>query len=268
MIVGYQNNVVGYRPELLHNRSVIKAGMFALLEPDGLVKNMIPGFENCDVTILGSPKLGASFVDYLVTIHPEGSNLKGFGTDGEEVLFFLIEGALSVGTGEKTHSLSSGGFAYCPPGVKLYFHNRSGQPAKAFLYKRRYVPLEGVAPYVVVGDTEAMEWTKYEGMEDVLIKDFLPKDLAFDCNFHILSFKPGASHGYIETHVQEHGAYCLSGQGMYNLDNQWLPVKKGDYIFMGAYCLQACYAVGRDEPFAYVYSKDCNRDVVLSDPSR
>lgn len=268
MIVGYQNNVVGYRPELLHNRSVIKAGMFALLEPDGLVKNMIPGFENCDVTILGSPKLGASFVDYLVTIHPEGSNLKGFGTDGEEVLFFLIEGALSVGTGEKTHSLSSGGFAYCPPGVKLYFHNRSGQPAKAFLYKRRYVPLEGAAPYVVVGDTEAMEWTKYEGMEDVLIKDFLPKDLAFDCNFHILSFKPGASHGYIETHIQEHGAYCLSGQGMYNLDNQWFPVKKGDYIFMGAYCLQACYAVGRDEPFAYVYSKDCNRDVVLSDPSR
>ena len=25
-------------------------------------------------------------------------------------------------------------------------------------------------------------------------------------NMHILSFAPGASHGYIETHVQEHGA--------------------------------------------------------------
>ena len=63
-------------------------------------------------------------------------------------------------------------------------------------------------------------------------------------NMHILSFAPGASHGYIETHVQEHGAYILSGQGVYNLDNNWIPVKKGDYIFMGAYSLQAGYGVG------------------------
>jgi (S)-ureidoglycine aminohydrolase len=82
-------------------------------------------------------------------------------------------------------------------------------------------------------------------------------------NMHILSFEPGASHGYIETHVQEHGAYILSGQGVYNLDNQWIPVKKGDYIFMGAYSLQAGYGVGRGEAFSYIYSKDCNRDVEI-----
>lgn len=46
---------------------------------------------------------------------------------------------------------------------------------------------------------------------------------------------------------------------MYNLDNEWIPVKKVDYIFMGPYVQQAAYAVGR-EPLAYVYSKDCNRD--------
>ncbi|MGT7461774.1 hypothetical protein ACRWZH_06830, partial [Escherichia coli] len=73
----------------------------------------------------------------------------------------------------------------------------------------------------------------------------------------------GASHGYIETHVQEHGAYILSGQGVYNLDNNWIPVKKGDYIFMGAYSLQAGYGVGRGEAFSYIYSKDCNRDVEI-----
>ena len=50
---------------------------------------------------------------------------------------------------------------------------------------------------------------------------------------------------------------------MYNLDNNWMPVDKGDYIFMGAYALQATYAVGLDEPFAYIYSKDANRDVEL-----
>lgn len=51
-------------------------------------------------------------------------------------------------------------------------------------------------------------------MDDVILLDFLPKELGFDMNMHILSFAPGASHGYIETHVQEHGAYILSGQGV------------------------------------------------------
>lgn len=261
--MSYLNQVVGYRQDLLMNRSVVKKDKYAVLEPDGLVKNILPGFENCDLTILGSPKLGASFVDYLVTIHADGKNEQGFGEEGIETLLYLLDGSLDVKAGEQSCPLEKGGFIYCPPGTKLYFQNNSGLEAKAFLYKRRYQPLAGHEPYIVTGNTEDMEWTKYEGMEDVLVKDFLPKDIAFDCNFHILSFKPGASHGYIETHIQEHGAYCLSGQGMYNLDNEWVPVKKGDYIFMGSYCLQACYAVGRDENFAYVYSKDCNRDVAL-----
>lgn len=81
-------------------------------------------------------------------------------------------------------------------------------------------------------------------------------------NMHILLFKPGASHGYIETHFQEHGMLFLSGKGMYRLDDEWIPVKKDDYVFMDSYCPQACYAVG-DEDFVYIYSKECNRDVEL-----
>lgn len=261
--MSYLNEVIGYRKELLSNRSVVKPGKYALLEPDGLVKNVIPGFENCDVTILGSPKLGASFVDYLVTIQADGRNEVGFGDEGVETFLYLLEGSLAVKADAQPYALEKGGYVYCPPGTRLYFHNTSGEMATAFLYKRVYSPLEGFEPYIVAGNSETMAWTEYEGMADVRVKDFLPKNLAFDCNFHILSFKPGASHGYVETHVQEHGAYCLSGQGMYNLDNDWLPVQKGDYIFMNAYCLQACYAVGRGEDFAYVYSKDCNRDIVL-----
>lgn len=79
---------------------------------------------------------------------------------------------------------------------------------------------------MVSGNANQLERIHYEGMEDVILLDFLPKELGFDMNMHILSFEPGASHGYIETHVQEHGAYILSGQGVYNLDNNWVPVKK------------------------------------------
>lgn len=81
------------------------------------------------------------------------------------------------------------------------------------LYKRRYIPVEGHAPWLVYGNASELERIHYEGMDDVILLDFLPKELGFDMNMHILSFAPGASHGYIETHVQEHGAYILSGQG-------------------------------------------------------
>lgn len=79
-------------------------------------------------------------------------------------------------------------------------------------------------------------------------------------NFHLLSFHPGSRRGYIETHVQEHGALILSGEGMYRLDDIWTPVETGDYIFMSAHCPQAAYKIRRAESFSYLYSKNCNRD--------
>ena len=262
--MGYLNDVTGYRDDILINRSVIKGNNFALIEPDGLVKNMVPGFENCAVTILASPKLGASFTDYLVTLEKDGRNKKGFGDEGIETFVYVLEGKIIAQADEESFELTEGGYLYCPSGVKLYFENDNEElQSKLFLYKRRYQELEGHEAYVHSGNVNDIEFTAYEGMEDVGVKDLLPNELGFDMNFHILSFQPGASHGYIETHFQEHGAYIISGKGMYNLDNEWYPVKKGDYLFMGAYCPQAAYGVGRDEPLAYVYSKDCNRDVEI-----
>lgn len=258
--MGYKNNNTGYRQGLLESRAIIKKGMFAILPFDGLVKNTLPGFDNCELTILATPKLGATFVDYHLSILPEGKNERGFGEEGVQVFLYVLEGELTVSDGKEEHQLTSGGYIYLPAGEKLYFHNHSGQRVETFLYKKRYEAVEGYAAHKVVGNSHDLTPIEYEGMSDVLLWDLLPADLGFDMNFHILSFKPGASHGYVETHFQEHGAYITSGQGMYNLDNEWYPVEKGDYIFMGAYVHQAAYAVGRDEPLTYLYSKDCNRD--------
>ena len=262
--MSYLNQVTGYRSDLLMNRSVVKKELYTLLEPDGLVKNVVPGFEGCEMTILSSPKLGASFVDYLLTIQPQGKNITGFGGNGVETFFYLFEGKLKVWNENEEAVLTDGGYIFCPENQKLYFENQ-GEMARAFLYKRAYEHLEGYEAHTVIGNINEVPWVEYEGMKDVLVKDFLPAagNLGFDMNFHILEFQPGACHGYVETHVQEHGAYIYSGEGMYNLDNDWVPVKKGDYIFMGAYCLQGAYGVGRGEPFAYIYSKDCNRDASL-----
>ena len=72
LVMSYLNNQLGYRDALLDTRSIIKKGDYIVLDPDGIVKNVVPGYENCDVTILGSPAMGATFADYLVHVH-EGS---------------------------------------------------------------------------------------------------------------------------------------------------------------------------------------------------
>lgn len=263
--MSYLNNVTGTRKDILSNRSIVREN-WALIEPDGVVKNVIPGFEGCDVTILASPRLkGASFVDYLVTVHPGGGNRQGFGKEGVEVFLYVFEGTVKLGNGEQEQTVTDGGYIFCPAGTKLTFENTGDKDARCFLYKRIYEPLEGFQAHTVIGNANDLDWVDYEGMPDVHVKDFMPSatDLGFDMNMHILAFDPGSCHGYIETHYQEHGAYIYSGEGMYVLDDEWLPVKKGDYLYMGAYCPQGAYGVGRGEPFAYIYSKDCNRDAAL-----
>ncbi|WP_094606794.1 (S)-ureidoglycine aminohydrolase [Sporomusa silvacetica DSM 10669] len=253
---------MAYPKDLLLSRAVIKHGSYAIVPPEGLVNNVIPGFENCRVSILASPKMGASFVHYLVTMAKDGKNIQGFGGEGIETFVFCMEGKIKTYTQEKSAVLEAGGYMYCPPGEKLYLENMVDTETKLILYKQKYEPLAGAQPWVVVGNVNEIAERIYDDMENVKIIDLLPTDLAFDMNMHILTFEPSGCHPFVETHVQEHGAYLFSGEGMYYLDNEWIPVKKGDYIWFGPYVPQAVYAVGR-EKLAYIYSKDCNRDAAL-----
>lgn len=252
---------MGYPEGLLSNRSIIKKNNFALISTEGRVKNVVPGFEGCEMTILASPKLGAGFVDYIVKMNPQGKNEKGFGGNGVETFVYCIEGELTAAADEESFELKAGGYLYCPPEKKMYLKNESSEPCRFFLYKQRFEALDDLKTHVVCGNVNEIPFEKYDGMDNVFIKELLPSatDMAFDMSMLILSFEPGACHPFIETHYQEHGAYVLSGQGVYNLDNTWVPVEKEDYLYMSAYSLQGAYGVGR-EPFAYIYSKDCNRD--------
>lgn len=254
---------MGYPTDLLSNRAIIQPGKFALIPPTGLVNNIIPGFEECTMSILSSPKLGASFVDYILTFHEGGKNTAGFGgEDNIETFVYVLEGKVKASADKEEFVLEAGGYLYCPPSTTMYLENLVAGDSKLFLYKQKHTPLKDKAPWVVSGNTNDIEEFEYDGMANMRLKDLLPVDIAFDMNFHILTFDPAGSHPFIETHVQQHGAYLLSGEGMYNLDNNWIPVKKDDYIFMGPYCLQATYAVGR-EKLSYLYSKDCHRDESL-----
>ena len=198
--MSYLNNQVGYRDELLMTRSVVKKENYVLLEPDGLVKNAIPGYENCDVTILGSPAMGATFADYLVTAKAGGKNT-GIGGEGIESFLYVISGEVTVKNDDQEATLTEGGYIFSPEGNKIAFENKSGQDTKMYVYKRRYDRIEGYSAHTVVANVNDMEWVEYEGMNNCHIKDLLPAagDFGFDMNMHILKFKLGASHGYIET---------------------------------------------------------------------
>lgn len=262
--MGFRNGRIGHPNDLLQTRAIVKKDNYALIVPDGLVKNQIPGFAACEITILSTPKLGAHFVDYLVSVAPGGGNTVGFGGNGIETFVYVLDGTLQASDGNKDFALSSGGFLFVPADRQMTFSNPTDAVTELFLYKRRYVPVEGLSAYTVSGNSNTVKSVDYEGMPDVQFSSFLPTDdLAFDMNFHILSFEPGSSHGYVETHVQEHGALILEGEGLYNLDNDWIPVKRDDYLFMASYCLQAGYGIGHDAPFRYLYSKDCNRDEAI-----
>lgn len=261
--MSYLNGQVGHREELLATRSVVKKENYVLLEVDGLVKNAVPGYTDCDVTILGTPAMGASFADYYVTAHAGGKS-PVIGGNGIEAFAYVVEGEVVVSVEGTEEKLTEGGYIYTPEDESFSFENKSGKDAVIYLYRRRYEPYADLKAKRVVGNINDVEYVEYEGMDNCHIKDFLPAagDFGYDMNMHILKFKPGASHGYIETHLQEHGMLFLQGKAMYRLDSDWVPVKKGDYVFMDAYCPQACYGVG-DEDLVYIYSKDCNREIAL-----
>lgn len=254
---------MGYPKDLLSTRAVVKPGLWAVIPKEGLVNNVVAGIEGCKVSIVASPKMGASFVQYIIDAGQGGGTKELFGTEANiETFLYVVDGEVDITVEGKKYAMKNGGYAFAPAGMGLGFLTISNR-AKILLYKQVYVPYKDKKPYVVTGNIEEVPFRIYDEMSNVHIKDFLPiDDLAFDMNMHILSFEPGGCHPFVETHVQEHGAYILSGEGMYLMDDTWLGIKKEDFMWFGPYCPQCAYGVGR-EPFSYIYSKDCNRDVIL-----
>ena len=54
-----------YPKGFLETRAIVKPGSYCVIPPEGRVINSIPGFEGCKLSIIASPKYGASFVQYV-----------------------------------------------------------------------------------------------------------------------------------------------------------------------------------------------------------
>jgi (S)-ureidoglycine aminohydrolase len=92
-----------------------------------------------------------------------------------------------------------------------------------------------------------------------------PADMRHDMHVTIVTFAPGATLPFTETHVMEHGLYVLEGKAVYRLNQDWVEVEAGDFLWLRAFCPQACYA-GGPGPFRYLLYKDVNRLPKLGSP--
>ena len=89
-----------------------------------------------------------------------------------------------------------------------------------------------------------------------------PDDVRHDMHVNIVTFEPGAVIPFLETHVMEHGLYVLEGKAVYRLNEDWVEVEAGDFMWLRAFCPQACYAGGPGK-FRYLLYKDVNRHMTL-----
>lgn len=251
---------MGFPQELLSSRAKVKPGLWSVIPAEGLVNNVIPCIKDCACHVLASPRIGCGFVEIVVEGDRGGKTVDKYAADaGVESFAYIVDGEAILSAGGVKEKHTAGGFIFSTPGEGLEFEITQDH-TKVLLYKQRFVPYQDLFPHIVCENINEQPGHLYEDLPEVEMKDFFPADdLGFDMNFHTLSFEPGAGHVIAETHVQEHGAYVLSGQGMYLLDETWLGVQKNDFIWMGSFCIQAAYGVGR-ERFSYVYSRDCNRD--------
>ena len=229
----------------------------AFIAPDGHVETLLPGWKGAKGIVLTSPQMGARHSHYLAFMDEGGT--AGSPLPRVERFVWVLAGELSAEFEGETHTLAEREFIYLPADKPHTLTATSA--AKLNLYERRYVSLEGYdPPPVIVGSDSETEGEVFLGDEAVVAKKFLPDDPRFDMAVNTMTFQPGGTLPFAETHFMEHGALMLAGGGVYRLGDDWYPIQEGDALWMGPYCPQWFGALGK-EPASYLLYKESNRDV-------
>jgi (S)-ureidoglycine aminohydrolase len=196
-----------------------------------------------------------------VEVAPGGGSDKPEPDPEAEGVLFFVSGAATVTIAEKAHNLAVGGYAFIASGTAWSIKNRGNEPAKFHWIRKTYESVEGIAKpdCFVTSDAEvkpiAMPGTNGTWATSRFADS---NDIRHDMHVNIVTFQPGGTIPFAETHVMEHGLYVLEGKAVYRLNNDWVEVEAGDFMWLRAFCPQACYA-GGPGPFRYLLYKDVNR---------
>ncbi|WP_193182502.1 bifunctional allantoicase/(S)-ureidoglycine aminohydrolase [Nisaea sediminum] len=228
-----------------------------------IVASIFPFWEKTRGWIIARPLSGfaETFSHYVMEVSPGGGSTKPEPEAGAEGALFVVAGAITVTVGGKENVLTPGGFAYLPPASGWTLKNDGAETAQFHWIRKMYEKVEGIdAPDplfardqditpAAMPDTEG-RWATTRFVD--------PSDLRHDMHITVVTFLPGGTIPFEETHVMEHGLYVLEGKGVYKLNRDWVEVEAGDYMWLRAFCPQACYAAGPGL-FRYLLYKDMHR---------
>lgn len=231
-----------------------------------IVTSQLPHWEGTRAWVLARPLSGfaETFSQYLVQVVAGGGSERPEDDPAAEAVLFVVEGTPTLRLAGREHALAPGSYVYLPPGADWALRNNSPDEATFHWIRKTYQPVDGVAvpdPFVTrEGDVaaEAMPGTSAWATQRFVD----PLDTRHDMHVNIVTFQPGGSIPFPETHVMEHGLYVLEGKGVYLLNRDWIEVQAGDFMWLRAFCPQACYA-GGPGPFRYLLYKDVNRHARL-----
>lgn len=244
---------------------VIPKGCFS-----DIVTSFLPGWRDTRLWLIARPMTGFSetFSQYVMEVAPGGGSDTPEPDPGVEGVLFVTEGTPRLHLDGQVHDLAPGGYAFLAPGADWRLANPGAMPARFHWVRKLYEPAPGLAPPssfvtsdralapIPMPDTEG-RWATTRFAD--------PSDLSHDMHVNIVTFQPGGLIPFEETHVMEHGLYVLEGKAVYKLNRDWVEVEAGDFMWLRAYCPQACYAAGPG-PFRYLLYKDVNRHARLRGP--
>jgi len=232
------------------------SGRHALIAPDSHVKSNVPGISGATTIILINPAMGAGLAQLLVTFE-SGGNATMPESEVETAGYFETGGGV-VTIGRQKSKVAPGGYFFAPAG-EAWSITAPKRGTRVTLFQKKFVPLAGAtAPRTIIGDATKVKREALLGDPDVRLRVLLPDEPAYDLAMNILTYQPGATLPFVETHVMEHGLLMLEGQGVYRLEDSWYAVTAGDAIWMAPYCAQWFVAMGKT-PASYLYYKDVNR---------
>lgn len=257
-----QTQLLTDRAMFTESYAVIPRGCFS-----DIVTSFLPFWEQTRLWIIARPLSGfaETFSQYIMEVQPGGGSDRAELDDAAEGVLFIVEGQVTVTVADKTHILTPGGYAFLPPKSGWTLRNNGKDAARFHWIRKAYEHVEGldVPDPIFLNELEVPPTTMPDTNGAWATTRFVdPSDLRHDMHVTIVTFQPGGVIPFAETHVMEHGLYVLEGKGVYRLNQDWVEVEAGDFMWLRAFCPQACYAGGPGK-FRYLLYKDVNRHAKL-----
>ncbi len=240
--------------------------------PKGVMRDIVvsyfPFWEKTRSWVIARPLSGfaETFSHYIMEVAPGGGSKKPEPDKGAEGVLFVVEGELELTIDGKAHKMQPGGYVFLAPSTNWTLANKSKKNVTFHWIRKAYEAVEGLAhPETFVVNEKDIAPNVMPDTNGVwgTTRFVDPADLRHDMHVTIVNFEPGGVIPFEETHVMEHGLYVLEGKAVYKLNREWVEVEAGDYMWLRAFCPQACYAAGPGR-FRYLLYKDVNRHMKLS----